>query len=107
MEVELSELWNFMIWYNGMYAWFTLNSDSNFFYSDIYKAWMFVEYEKHLENWIDRTYEEALRDELQDRPWYDAWYKMAKSEIRNKWWLQEWVINLKDSIKTWITNSHR
>jgi hypothetical protein len=49
-----------MIWYNWMYAWFTLNSESNFFYSDIYKAWMFVEYEKYLENWIDRTYEDAL-----------------------------------------------
>ncbi len=111
--MELSEIWNYLIWYNWAYAWFSLNSkqmgndiESNklsvpyiwkpwelqhlsIITTDIYEAWMRVEFSNHYNK--NNTYNEnvrnALQDELIDRPLYNRWYSDASKEIRGKWGL--------------------
>lgn len=100
-SVELSELWNFLIWYNWVYAGYTLNDPDNV--ADIYKSGMFVEYNLTNEKWTDRTREAALNDELQDRKWYDIGYKKWAREMTAKWGFQRDQISLKEAIIYWNT----
>lgn len=82
-KMKLDQIWNFLIWYNWYYAWFTLNNENWNHFTDIYKAWMYIE-----QNWVDwagaMNYENALKDELEDRPFYDKWYYHAKNEEKEK-----------------------
>ena len=86
---ELSQLWNFLIWYNFNYGWFTLD---NYLWNpnnDIYQAWLSIElnnrgyydlWNMFNDNLLKTIYTDALNDELEDRPWYKAWYEYANLE---------------------------
>ncbi len=81
-KLTLSEIWNFLIWYNFYYAWFTLNNQYWTFYNDIYQAGLFTEDVLKRRNFTQNyeVFNDAVRNEELDRPLYDAWYKYAKDE---------------------------
>jgi hypothetical protein len=110
-EVDVSDLWNFLIWYNWYYAWMNLDSYDSLIwytkwweYSSIYEAWMLVEQANYLWNNEDWTFTQsslnlrAFADEYVDRPWYDAWYTYASNE--KKWFKNESLWNIFNSANT-------
>ncbi len=89
--LTLSQIWNFEVWFNFNYAGFTLNNENGNFYNDIYSAWIFTEELKVIWKsvgkfnfwelpWIS---EDALNNEILDRPFYDAWYTFAE-DLKNR-----------------------
>lgn len=130
VEVDVSDLWNFLIWYNWNYARMNLDSYDSLIwytkwwgYSSIYEAWMLVErsnysyYNKNLsDNRIDSR---AFADEYMDRIWYDSWYNYAENEkkwkneslwslIKNANTINSWKIDIQNKLINnvcWIIKS--
>jgi hypothetical protein len=90
-RVPLSELWNFLIWYNAYYAGIDQN-ESNVYWlmTEIYVKW---------------TTTEKLDDEMYDIKFYMEWYEFAKKqdnwEIIEQNEKQEVIKSLKKAKKNW------
>ena len=82
VTVTLPQIGNFLIGYNFNYAWFTLNAQYWQATNDIYQAGLFTEdVGKRLNFFQDPDlYNQAVQNELLDRPYYDAWFQYAKHE---------------------------
>jgi hypothetical protein len=92
-KVELSEIWNFLVWYNWNHAWFNMSA--------ILASWYTTEVRNYMWSYkegtsLDIILVAALLDELQDIPWYAVWYKLASNE--NKFFN---TMNLQNSILLW------
>jgi hypothetical protein len=102
-QVELSQIWNFLIWYNYYYAWFSLDNRYGMFYNDIFQAWLFTEDVIIRKDFLQNTdkLNDAYKDEQEDRLWYKAWYNYA--EFESRWGIadvshflsNDYIINLK------------
>ena len=78
--VELSEIWNFLVWYNwniaGFSEWAILASG---YWVEV-KNYMW-QYEKDTS--LSIVHEAAMLDEIVDIPWYQAGYSYADNEWKN------------------------
>ena len=74
-KVELSDLWNLLIWYAWAKVWVPLKdiNDATFFVTLKSRS----SYQTHLmTKYSQNKYIKALQNELADRVVYKAWYKM-------------------------------